>query len=676
MSTHERYLSLVNEIQEHNRRYYLEDNPSIPDAEYDLLMRELRALEEQHPEWIAKNSPTQTVGTDTDNELDDALLARSPFAPIQHLNRMTSLDNAFDDADLQSFEERINRVLGTANQSYAYTCELKIDGLSINVYYHHGQLTWAATRGNGVIGEDVTANLLTIPGIPRKLEGVPEHLEVRGEVFMTKEEFLRLNADAEEMGTTVFKNPRNAAAGSLRQKDPTVTASRKLQVNFYALGSTEGLPIQTQSDLLEWLQDHGFQTNPYSKRVQGWHEAAEYHREMIQERPNFPVDADGSVVKVDRFDLQNELGFTSRAPRWAIAYKFPVEEARTVLQDIQINVGRTGKLAPLAVLDPVDVEGSTVARATLHNEDFIRDLDLHIGDTVVVRKAGGVIPEIVRVVKELRPEGAVPFRFPTHCPVCGHEVTRDPENADTYCVNPECPSQAYQRILHFIHKGAMDIAGMGEKTLEQLVNAGTVTNVADLYALNMETLLKLERMGEKNATKLLQQLEESKSRPMARLIFGLGIRYVGARNAELLEKHFPSLDALLAASEQDLCNIPGLGDRIAESVYHALQDQNMRDLIERLRGFGLNFQSTFEAAGEELAGLSFVITGTLTRPRDEVKKRLERLGARVTGSVTKKTDYVLAGEEAGSKLDKARELGVKVLDETALEALIAEKTAK
>lgn len=676
MSTHERYLSLVNEIQEHNRRYYLEDNPSIPDAEYDLLMRELRALEEQHPEWIAKNSPTQTVGTDTDNELDDALLARSPFAPIQHLNRMTSLDNAFDDADLQSFEERINRVLGTANQSYAYTCELKIDGLSINVYYHHGQLTWAATRGNGVIGEDVTANLLTIPGIPRKLEGVPEHLEVRGEVFMTKEEFLRLNADAEEMGGTVFKNPRNAAAGSLRQKDPTVTASRKLQVNFYALGSTEGLPIQTQSDLLQWLQDHGFQTNPYSKRVQGWQEAAEYHREMIQERPNFPVDADGSVVKVDRFDLQNELGFTSRAPRWAIAYKFPVEEARTVLQDIQINVGRTGKLAPLAVLDPVDVEGSTVARATLHNEDFIRDLDLHVGDTVVVRKAGGVIPEIVRVVKELRPEGAVPFRFPTHCPVCSHEVTRDPENADTYCVNPECPSQAYQRILHFIHKGAMDIAGMGEKTLEQLVNTGTVTNVADLYALNMDTLLKLERMGEKNATKLLQQLEESKSRPMSRLIFGLGIRYVGARNAELLEKHFPSLDALLAASEQDLCNIPGLGDRIAESVYHALQDQNMRDLIERLRGFGLNFQSTFEAAGEELAGLSFVITGTLTRPRDEVKKRLERLGARVTGSVTKKTDYVLAGEEAGSKLDKARELGVKVLDETALEALIAEKAAK
>lgn len=674
MSNRERYLSLVNEIQEHNRRYYLEDSPSISDAEYDLLMRELRSLEEQHPDWIVPESPTRSVGADISDAQQDALLARSPFAPIQHLHRMTSLDNAFDDADLQSFEDRINRVLGTTGQSYAYTCELKIDGLSINVYYHNGQLTWAATRGNGVIGEDVTANLLTIPGIPRKLEGVPEHLEVRGEVFMTKEEFLRLNAEAEELGGTVFKNPRNAAAGSLRQKDANVTASRKLQVNFYALGSTEGLHIQTQWDLLKWLQDHGFQTNPYSRRVQGWSEAAAYHREMIQDRPNFPVDADGSVVKVDRFDLQNELGFTSRAPRWAIAYKFPVEEARTILQDITINVGRTGKLAPLAVLDPVDVEGSTVARATLHNEDFIRDLDLHLGDTVVIRKAGGVIPEIVRVVKELRPEGAVPFRFPKECPVCHHPVTRDPENADTYCVNPECPSQSYQRILHFIHKGAMDIAGMGEKTLEQLVNTGKVTSVADLYDLNMDTLLQMERMGEKNATKLLQQIEESKTRPLSRLIFGLGIRYVGARNAELLEKHFPDLDTLLNASEDTLCNIPGLGDRIAESVYHALQDPNMRDLVERLRGHGLNFKSTFEAAGEELAGLTFVITGSLSQPRDDVKKRLERLGARVTGSVTKKTDYVLAGEDAGSKLEKATQLGVKVIDETALETLIEQKT--
>ncbi|GEM46063.1 NAD-dependent DNA ligase LigA [Deinococcus cellulosilyticus] len=674
MSNQERYLSLVNEIQEHNRRYYLEDNPSVSDAEYDLLMRELRSLEEQHPEWIVPESPTQNVGADIDDAQQDALLARSPFAPIQHLHRMTSLDNAFDDSDLQSFEDRINRVLGTSGQSYDYTCELKIDGLSINVYYHNGQLTWAATRGNGVIGEDVTANLLTIPGIPRKLEGVPEHLEVRGEVFMTKEEFLRLNAEAEELGGTVFKNPRNAAAGSLRQKDASVTASRKLQVNFYALGSTEGLAVHTQGELLKWLQDHGFQTNPYSKHARGWSEAAAYHREMIQERPNFPVDADGTVVKVDRFDLQNELGFTSRAPRWAIAYKFPVEEARTVLQDIQINVGRTGKLAPLAVLDPVDVEGSTVARATLHNEDFIKDLDLHLGDTVVIRKAGGVIPEIVRVVKELRPEGAVPFQFPKECPVCHHPVTRDPENADTYCVNPECPSQSYQRILHFIHKGAMDIAGMGEKTLEQLVNSGRVTSVADLYALNMDTLLQIERMGEKNATKLLQQIEESKTRPLSRLIFGLGIRYVGARNAELLEKHFPDLDALLNASEVTLCNIPGLGDRIAESVYHSLQDPNMRELIERLRGYGLNFKSTFEAAGEELAGLTFVITGSLSQPRDDVKKRLERLGARVTGSVTKKTDYVLAGEDAGSKLEKATQLGVKVIDEAALETLIAQRS--
>ncbi|WP_229684703.1 NAD-dependent DNA ligase LigA [Deinococcus roseus] len=674
MSNQEHYLSLVNEIQEHNRRYYLQDNPLVSDAEYDQLMRELRSLEEQHPDWIVKDSPTQTVGADTEEAAEHALLARSPFAPIQHLHRMTSLDNAFDDADLQSFEDRINRVLGTSGQTYHYTCELKIDGLSINVHYHNGNLIWAATRGNGVIGEDVTQNLLTIPGIPRKLEGVPEHLEVRGEVFMTKEEFLRLNAEAEELGGTVFKNPRNAAAGSLRQKDASITASRKLQVNFYALGSTEGLSIQTQWDLLTWLQGHGFQTNPYSKRVQGWQEATDYHREMIQQRPQFPVDADGSVIKVDRFDLQNELGFTSRAPRWAIAYKFPVEEARTVLRDITINVGRTGKLAPLAVLDPVDVEGSTVARATLHNEDFIRDLDLHLGDTVVIRKAGGVIPEIVRVVTELRPEGSVLFQFPKECPVCHHEVTRDPENADTYCVNPECPSQSYQRILHFIHKGAMDIAGMGEKTLEQLVNTGIVKSVADLYDLNLETLLKIERMGEKNATKLLQQLQDSKTRPLSRLIFGLGIRYVGARNAELLEKHFPDLDALLNASEQTLCNIPGLGDRIAESVYHALQDQNMRDVVERLRGQGLNFKSTFEAAGEELAGLTFVITGSLSQPRDDVKKRLERLGARVTGSVTKKTDYVLAGEDAGSKLDKARDLGVKVIDETTLDALIAEKT--
>ncbi|MBB6098556.1 DNA ligase (NAD+) [Deinobacterium chartae] len=665
-SSNARYLELVQQINEHNRRYYLEDAPSIPDDQYDALMRELRALEAEHPEWITPDSPTQRVGIEA--------LANSPFAPITHPHALYSLDNAFDDAELEKFERSAQRVLGSS-APLEYTCEVKIDGLSVNLYYERGKLKWAATRGNGVVGEDVTQNVLTIPEIPRELpaDRVPERLEVRGEVYLSREEFARLNAEAEEVGGTVFKNPRNAAAGSLRQKDPKVTASRRLEALFYGVGDTESLGVWGQWEMLEWLRDLGFLVSTFSRRVTGWEAAAAYHRDLIARRAELPFDADGSVIKVDRFDVQRDLGFTSRAPRWAIAYKFPVEEVVTRLLDISINVGRTGRLNPLAHLEPRLIEGSTVSKATLHNEDFIRDLDLRIGDSVVVRKAGGVIPEIVRVLPELRPEGTQPYVYPRVCPSCGHAASRAEGDAAVYCPNPACPAQRYQRLVHFVSRPAMDIDGLGERILNLMVEAGLVRDAADLYALSLEQLLGLERMGEKSATKILSRIEESKSRPLARLIFALGIPYVGARNAQLLEKHFPDLEAIMRADQATLEAIPGMGRQIAASAVQAFADPSMRDLIARLSAAGVNTTSAVTRQGDQLAGLSFVITGTLSQPRDAVRARLEGLGARVTGSVTKKTSYLLAGEEAGSKLDRARELGVAVLDEAGLEALLQER---
>lgn len=662
----DRYLALRAEVAAHNRAYYEQDAPSIPDDAYDALARELRDLEAAHPDWAAQagaDSPAQTVGG----------APAAAFQPVNHPTPMTSLDNAFDDAELRDWQEKLARALGLPADSddFTFTGELKIDGLSVNLYYLDGELQWAATRGNGVTGEIVTAQVLTVPGIPTTLPGLSGELEVRGEVYMSRADFAAFNAQAEELGTPLLKNPRNGAAGALRQKDPEVTRSRNLKAILYALGKRDGVPARTQSEVLAWLAGQGFPTSAHSETLRGLAAAADYHARMTAARSAFKFDADGTVLKLDDLRAQEEAGFTSRAPRWAIAYKFPVEEVETTLEAITVNVGRTGKLAPLAHLAPRLIEGSTVSRATLHNEDFIRDLDLRIGDTVVVRKSGGVIPQIMRVLTERRPDGALPFEFPTHCPECGHEVTRAEGDANTYCPNPACPSQAFERIRYFVSRGAMDVRGIGEKLVAQLIETGLVRDAADLYGLNAEQLAALERGGEKKAQNILAQLDASRSRPLWRLVNALGMNHVGERNAQALARAFGTLDALLSATPEQIEHVPGLGGVIAQSVTASLADPSMRGLIARLRDHGVKPQEEQVTRGEQLQGLNFVITGTLGRPREAIKAQLEQAGGRVTGSVTKKTSYLIAGEEAGSKLARAQELGVTVLDEAALDELLA-----
>ena len=659
-----RYQRLLAEVQRHSRLYHQQDAPEISDDAYDALLREVRALEEARPDWADNANPSPQVG--------DAPLAG--FATVQHPTAMTSLDNVFGDDELDGWREKLARSLNEpVTADFGYTCELKIDGLSINLYYKDGELQWAATRGNGMTGEIVTAQLLTIPGIPQSLPGLTGELEVRGEVYLSRADFEALNAQAEELGTPILKNPRNGAAGALRQKDPEVTRARRLKAILYALGKRDGVPARTQWEVLEWLRGQGFAVSGYSRRAASIQEATRYHADLLAQRPKLPFDVDGTVIKLDNLHLQQEAGFTSRAPRWAIAYKFPVQEATTVLEQIVVNVGRTGKLAPLAHLSPRLIEGSTVSRATLHNEDFIAGLGLHVGDTVVVRKAGGVIPEIVRVLAELRPEDALPFVFPTHCPSCGTPAVREEGTANTYCPNRECPAQIYEQIRYFVSRGALDIRGVGEKLIAQLIQAGYMRGAGDLYALSAEHLSGLERGGDKRAQNVLAQLEESKSRPLWRVINALGMAGVGERNAQSLARTFGSLDALIVATPEQIEAVPGLGGTLAVSVTQGLKDPRTVTLLTQLRAAGLNPQEMQEARGELLSGLNFVITGTLTRPRDEIKAVIETQGGRVTGSVTGKTSYLVAGTEAGSKLTRAEELGVKVLDEAGLEALIGEK---
>ena len=663
-SSLDRYRALLGEVQRYSLLYHQQDAPEISDDAYDALLREVRALEEAHPDWTDAANPSPQVG--------DAPLAG--FATVQHPTPMTSLDNVFGDDELDGWREKLARSLNEAvTADFGYTCELKIDGLSINLYYKDGELQWAATRGNGMTGEIVTAQLLTIPGIPQRLPGLTGELEVRGEVYLSRADFEALNAQAEELGTPILKNPRNGAAGALRQKDPEVTRTRRLKAILYALGKRDGVPARSQWEVLEWLRGQGFAVSGYSRRAASIQEATRYHADLLAQRPELPFDVDGTVIKLDNLHLQQEAGFTSRAPRWAIAYKFPVQEATTILEQIVVNVGRTGKLAPLAHLSPRLIEGSTVSRATLHNEDFIAGLGLHVGDTVVVRKAGGVIPEIVRVLPELRPEDALPFVFPTHCPSCNTPAVREEGTANTYCPNRECPAQIYEQIRYFVSRGALDIRGVGEKLTAQLIQAGYVRGAGDLYALSAEQLSGLERGGDKRAQNVLAQLEESKSRPLWRVVNALGMAGVGERNAQSLARTFGSLDALITATPEQLGAVPGLGGTLAVSVTQGLKDPRTVTLLTQLRAAGLNPQEMQEARGELLSGLNFVITGTLTRPRDEVKAVIETQGGRVTGSVTGKTSYLVAGAEAGSKLTRAEELGVKILDEAGLEALIGEK---
>ncbi|RJF71757.1 NAD-dependent DNA ligase LigA [Deinococcus cavernae] len=660
-----RYLALREEIAVHNRAYHELDAPTIPDSEYDQLVREMRRIEAEHPQWAETDSPAQAVGG----------APSAAFQSVTHPTPMTSLDNVFSDTELADWQEKLARSLNLPPEydDFTFTGELKIDGLSLNLYYLDGALQWAATRGNGRVGEMVTAQVLTIPGIPQKIEGLKGELEVRGEVYMSRADFAAFNEQAEELGTPLLKNPRNGAAGALRQKDPEVTRTRNLKVILYALGKRDGVPARTQWEVLEWLQSQGFPTSRYSEHLRGLAAAVDYHARMVAARADFEFDADGTVLKLDSLRLQEEAGFTSRAPRWAIAYKFPVEEVETTLESISVNVGRTGKLAPLAHLSPRLIEGSTVSKATLHNEDYIRDMDLRVGDTVVVRKSGGVIPQIMRVVTEKRPADAAPFEFPKVCPTCGQPVTRAEGDANTYCLNPACPSQTYQLIQYFVARGAMDIQGIGEKLITQVLEAGLVHDPADLYQLTAEQLAGLERGGEKKAQNILKELEESKTRPLWRVINALGLDHVGERNAQALARAFGTLDALLAATPEQIADVPGFGKNTAASVALALQEEHTQNLIRKLRAAGLNPQEEETVRTDQLAGLNFVITGTLSRARDEIKNQLEAAGGRVTGSVTKKTSYLIAGEEAGSKLDRATELNIPVLDEAGLAAFLSEK---
>ncbi|MDQ2695311.1 MAG: NAD-dependent DNA ligase LigA [Pseudomonadota bacterium] len=650
-------------LHRHNYRYHVLDDPAIPDAEYDRLMAELRALEAAHPELITADSPTRRVGA----------APAGAFGEVRHALPMLSLDNAFAAAQVQDFDRRIRERL--EQDAIAYAAEPKVDGLAVSLRYEDGVLVQGATRGDGYTGEDVTQNLRTIRSVPLRLlnDGWPRVLEVRGEVFMRKDRFEALNREARARGEKTFVNPRNAAAGSLRQLDPRITARRPLELFCYGAGAVEGGELPSRhSAVLDQFSHWGLRVCPQRALVQGVEGCLAFYRRIETQRHDLPYEIDGVVYKVDRLDQQRELGFVARAPRWAIAHKFPAQEELTRVVNIEVQVGRTGVLTPVARLEPVFVGGVTVTNATLHNEDEVRRKDVRVGDTVIVRRAGDVIPEVVKVLLERRPAGAEPFVMPRHCPVCGSEVLRPPGEAMARCVGGlVCRAQRKEAIRHFASRRAMDIDGLGDKLVEQLVRQDLVQSVADLYALDAPTLAALERMGEKSAANLLAALQRSKSTALARFLYALGIREVGEATAAALARHFGTLEALLAADEERLQQVPDIGPVVAAQVRAFFQEPHNRQIIDRLRAAGVHWPAEAAVSGRSLAGKTFVLTGTLAAlTRDQARERLQALGAKVTGSVSKNTDYVVAGENPGAKLDRAQELGVQVLDEAGLLALL------
>ena len=672
--------ALRREIEHHSYQYYALDAPTISDAAFDSLMRELREIEAAHPELVTASSPTQRVGGYVGEQ----------FAPVVHERRMYSLDNAMDLDELDEWMERTAEACGGALPPLC--CELKIDGSSIALTYEDGVLVRAATRGDGTTGEDVTVNMRTVRDVPLRLRdeargaiapGV-ETLELRGEVYMPKKSFEALNAAAEEEGRAPFANPRNAAAGSLRQKDPAVTKMRDLSTFMYAIADDAALEVEGQWELLQWLRKAGFHVNPDVRLCTTAEEVRGFCRECLDRRESLPYEIDGVVVKVNDFARQRAMGFTARAPRWAIAFKFPPEEKTTLLRDITVQVGRTGALTPVAELVPVVVAGSTVARATLHNLDEVHRKDVRVGDTVIVRKAGDVIPEVLGPVLSLRSPEARIWEMPSVCPSCGSPVVRDPGEVAFRCISIDCPAQALERLLHWASRGALDIDGMGEEIVSRLVESGRVADVADYYSLSEEELASLDmgrvkadgepvRLGHTVAKKLVAAIEASKGRPFARVLFGLGIRHVGKTTAEAIAAAYPSMDALSAAGEDELAGIYGVGPKVAHGMWLFFRTPDNTSVIERLRAAGVTMADEAVAVGEEvpqvLAGLTFVLTGTLAHSgmtRDEAGARLKAMGAKVSGSVSKKTSFVVAGENAGSKYDKAVALGVPVLDEAQL----------
>lgn len=659
---------LRRQIEYHNYRYYILDDPEIPDADWDRLLAELKVLETNFPDLVTPDSPTQRVGAAPADE----------FAEVRHRVPMLSLDNAFSDDDLRAFDRRLRERL-ERDTEVDYSAEPKLDGLAISVTYENGVFVRAATRGDGTTGEDVTANVRTVRSLPLHLQGkAPPLFEARGEVFMPVAGFERLNAEAAVRGEKVFANPRNAAAGSLRQLDPRITAQRPLDIFFYATGAAEGLSLPaTHSATLELLRDFGLRVCPEIRKVRGVEGCLEYYAAIGRKRASLPYQIDGVVYKVDSIAAQRELGFVSRAPRWAIAHKFPAEEALTVLRDVEFQVGRTGALTPVARLEPVFVGGVTVSNATLHNMDEVERKDVRIGDTVVVRRAGDVIPEVARVVRERRPLKARAVVMPSKCPVCSSVVERDADVAVARCTGGyRCAAQRKERLRHFASRRALDIEGVGEKLVDQLVEAKLVTSPADLYALEPDTLAGLERMGRKSAENVLAALERSKSTTLPRFLFALGIRDVGEATAASLARHFGTLDALMDADETAVQGAADVGPVIAAHVTDFFADRANRQVIERLRKLGVHWpEGVIEVASDQpLAGLTFVLTGSLeSMSRDEAEDALRSLGAKTAGSVSKKTNYVIAGSEAGSKLRKAEELGITVLDEAALRRIVDQR---
>jgi DNA ligase (NAD+) len=656
----QRIEQLRSAIREHNYRYYVMDDPIISDAEYDALMRELTALEEAHPELITPDSPTQRVGSEP-----------SPgFAPVVHGEPLLSLANVFSFEELDAFRERVEKQVGRA---VSFVCELKIDGLSVSLDYESGVFVRGATRGDGHTGEDVTANLRTVRSLPLRLNE-PVTINVRGEVFINRKDFLAFNEERQRAGESPFANPRNAAAGSLRQLDPRMTAKRPLDVFLFAVESRLHSQVKTQAEALEYLRGLGLRVNPHFRLCTSFDQVFEYIRTWEEKRSSLPYEIDGIVIKVNEFELQHALGTTARSPRWAVAYKFPAQQVITRVLNIAVQVGRTGALTPLAELEPVTVAGSTVSRATLHNEDIVRSRDIRIGDYVVLQKAGDVIPEIVRSLEERRDGSEVVFKMPEHCPSCGERVVREPGEAVVRCINNQCPAQRLERLVHFASKGALDIEGLGPAIVGQLLEKGLVRTPADFYRLKKEDLLSLERFGEKSADNLLAAIEESRNQPMARVLYGLGIRFVGEEVAREVAQAVGSFQNLMKLGKEELLAIPTVGEKIAQSILNFFSLPENTALVQELLDLGLAKTQGEQAAEQVLAGLTFVVTGRLEGfTRSGIEEFLRSLGANVSSSVSRRTDYLVAGPGGGSKLQKAEELGVPVLSEQELLDFLAER---
>ena len=648
MEMRKRAQELRDIINYHNKKYYENDEPEIEDFEYDRLLHELIAIEEKYPEIVTADSPTHRVGGKADTQ----------FTPVEHIVPMESLQDAFGEEDVLAFDQRVRAVVPNPT----YIVEPKIDGLSVALEYENGLLVRGSTRGDGKVGEDVTANIRTIRNIPLKIDTDLPVLEVRGEVYMPREVFTALTTEQELNGEKTFKNPRNAAAGSLRQKNPKITSKRKLDIFTFNIQRIEGKVLTSHKESLDFIKALGFNTVPFYTQCSDIHEALAEIARIGEIRGTLPFDIDGAVIKVDDFSQREALGSTSKFPKWALAYKYPPEEKETTLLDIEINVGRTGVLTPTGIFEPTLLAGTTVSRATLHNQDFIDEKGICIGDRVIIRKAGDIIPEVLSVVSH--GENAVPYRIPDVCPSCGGKVTREEGEAALRCCNPDCPNQLLRNLIHFCSRDAMDIEGMGTAVLETFVNEGMIKTAADIYHLDKEKIASIERMGEKSADNLIAAAEKSKGNDLARLIYALGIRHIGQKAGALLSEKFLTMDALMDASTEEIAEIEGFGLIMAKSVSEFFSHPESRQLIEDLKAVGVNMESQKEIVDMRFEGMTFVLTGTLSMyTRSEASKIIESFGGKASGSVSKKTTYVLAGEDAGSKLQKANELGITVISE-------------